>query len=89
MKVNGIMKRVFCMIGLGLICVVTGCVPLATDLRKEGFDLVQKGFDSLDESPTLYEVIALDLPEDFDRREYNALAENVFRIKTYLRDLKS
>jgi hypothetical protein len=61
MKVNGIMKRVFGMIGLGLICVVTGCVPMATDLRKEGFNLVQKGFDSLDESPTLYEVIALDL----------------------------
>ncbi len=36
-----------------------GCVPLATDLRKIGFNEIQKGFASLDKPPNLLEVIEL------------------------------
>jgi len=35
------------------------CVPLATDLRKFGFNEIQKGFASLDKTPNLHEVIEL------------------------------
>jgi starvation-inducible outer membrane lipoprotein len=47
---------------MGLICIslvfsLIGCVTLATDHRKEGFDTIQKGFASLDETPNLHEVI--------------------------------
>lgn len=35
------------------------CVPLATDLRKIGFNEIQKGFASLDKTPNLHEVIEL------------------------------
>ena len=36
-----------------------GCVPLATDLRKIGFNEIQKGFASLEKTPNLHEVIEL------------------------------
>ena len=36
-----------------------GCVPMATDLRKIGFEEIQKGFASLDKTPDLHEVIEL------------------------------
>jgi hypothetical protein len=42
---------------LGLF--VSGCVPLATDTRKEGFQSFEKSFVSLDESPSLNEMIDL------------------------------
>ena len=44
---------------LGFICYLTGCVPLATDLRKEGFRTLQQGFRSLPPTPNLHEVIEL------------------------------
>lgn len=37
----------------------SGCVPLATDVRKEGFRSFDKSFASLDDSPELNEVIDL------------------------------
>ena len=43
----------------GLIYGLAGCVPLATDVRKEAFRTFDKSFDSLGESPTLNEVIDL------------------------------
>ena len=36
-----------------------GCVPMATDLRKIGFNEIQKGFASFDKTPDLHEVIEL------------------------------
>lgn len=60
METRTIVRRIFKVIGVGLIGLVTGCVPLATDLRKEGFNLIQKGFASMDETPNLYEVVSLD-----------------------------
>lgn len=35
------------------------CVPLATDLRKIGFNEIQKGFATLDKTPNLHEVVEL------------------------------
>lgn len=42
---------------IGLLFSMIGCVTLATDCRKQGFDIIQKGFASLDETPDLHEVI--------------------------------
>ena len=39
--------------------ILISCVPLATDLRKIGFNEIQKGFASLDKTPNLHEVIEL------------------------------
>ncbi|RJR29702.1 MAG: hypothetical protein C4576_34905 [Desulfobacteraceae bacterium] len=44
---------------LALIYGLSGCVPLATDVRKEAFRSFDKSFGSLGESPTLNEVIEL------------------------------
>ncbi len=44
---------------VGLIYGLSGCVPLATDVRKEAFKSFDKSFGSLGESPTLNEVIDL------------------------------
>ena len=49
----------------GLICIclvflLVGCVTLATDRRKEGFDIMQRGFASLDATPNLNEEIKLE-----------------------------
>ncbi len=38
----------------------SGCVSLATDARKEGFNIIQRGFASIDPSPHLHEVIELE-----------------------------
>lgn len=44
---------------IGLAFCLVGCVSLATDLRKEGFDSIQKGFSQLKETPDLHKVIVL------------------------------
>ena len=44
---------------LALVCALTGCVSLATDCRKQGFNIIQRGFVSLEESPNLHQVIVL------------------------------
>ena len=45
---------------LVLFCLsVSGCVPLATDTRKEAFRNFDTSFNSLDEAPNLNEVIDL------------------------------
>jgi hypothetical protein len=53
------LKKISKLICPVLLFSLTGCVSLATDLRKEGFDVLQKGFVSLPETPTLNEVIQL------------------------------
>jgi hypothetical protein len=50
---------IFGLIGSGLVFSLFGCVTLATDLRKEGFNIIQKGFAALDETPNLHAVIKL------------------------------
>ncbi|MEW6667878.1 MAG: hypothetical protein AB1512_21925 [Thermodesulfobacteriota bacterium] len=44
---------------LCLILAFTGCVPLATDVRKEGFRSFDQSFACLDESPNVNEVVDL------------------------------
>ena len=44
---------------IGLAFLLVGCVSLATDFRKEGFDSMQKGFTSLKATPDLHKVITL------------------------------
>jgi len=41
------------------VCSLTGCVSLATDCRKHGFNIIQKGFVSLEELPNLHEVVII------------------------------
>ena len=50
---------------IGLICVgllflLTGCASLATDYRKEGFRMTQRGFDRIESTPNLNRVIELE-----------------------------
>lgn len=45
------------------LAILMGCVPMATDLRKIGFNEIQKGFASLENSPKLqhlHEVVELE-----------------------------
>ena len=41
------------------LAIFISCVPMATDLRRIGFNEIQKGFDSLDKTPNLYEIVRL------------------------------
>jgi hypothetical protein len=47
------------LVALALIVTFSGCVPLATDVRKEGFRSFDHSFANLDDSPALNEVIEL------------------------------
>jgi len=47
------------LVALALIMGLSGCVPLATDVRKEGFRSFDQSFANLDDSPALNEVIDL------------------------------
>lgn len=42
-----------------LVFALTGCTTLATDLRKEGFDRLQQGFEGIPETPELHDIIEL------------------------------
>ncbi len=46
-------------IGLISIFLLTGCTPYSTNLRKEGFKLIQQSFESIEPSKSLYEVVEL------------------------------
>ena len=50
---------VFIFAGLIPAFLFISCVPMATDLRKIGFNEIQKGFASFDKTPDLHEVIEL------------------------------
>ena len=63
------------MVGLLLIFAVTGCSSHATDYRKQGFDMMQRGFASIEKTTDLYEVIELKNVKVFiagDRKHFNA-----------------
>jgi len=51
--------RIFQPLCLLVIAVLSGCVPMATDLRKIGFNEIQKGFASLEKTTDLHEIIEL------------------------------
>lgn len=53
------LHRILKFVCLGLVFLLMGCVTLATDRRKEGFDILQRGFTSLEETPNLNEVIKI------------------------------
>jgi hypothetical protein len=53
------LHKIMGLIFIGLIFSLIGCVTLATDHRKEGFDIIQKGFASLKETPDLHEVMKI------------------------------
>ena len=44
---------------IGLVSLLAGCGSYATELRKEGFDFMQKGFAAIEPSPELYEVVEI------------------------------
>ena len=46
-------------IGLGLVFLLTGCAASTTDYRVEGFRLATKSFNTISESPGLYEVVEI------------------------------
>jgi hypothetical protein len=45
---------------LGLLCLLAGCSSHVTDYRKMGFDFMQQGFASIENTPDVYEIIELD-----------------------------
>ena len=45
---------------LGLLCLLAGCGSHVTEYRKMGFDYMQQGFASIENTPELYEVIELE-----------------------------
>ena len=47
------------LIGLLFTFAVTGCSSYATDCRKEGFNLTQQAFASIEPTPDVYEVVEL------------------------------
>jgi len=53
------LMRIFQHFCLLVIAVLSGCVPMATDLRKIGFNEIQKGFASLEKTTDLHEIIEL------------------------------
>ncbi|MBW1698700.1 MAG: hypothetical protein JRK26_18095 [Deltaproteobacteria bacterium] len=53
-------KKILLLLFLPLMALLYNCVPMATDLRRIGFNEIQKGFDSLEKTPNLYEIIKLD-----------------------------
>ena len=51
--------KLFWLICLGFVFLLSGCVTLATDRRKEGFTALQNGFTSLAETPDLHKIIKI------------------------------
>ena len=56
---NTLVHKILKLSYIGLAFLLVGCVSLATDLRKEGFDAMQKGFTSVKETPNLHKVITI------------------------------
>lgn len=52
-------KKQHILISLLVLVILISCVPMATDLRRIGFNEIQKGFDSLEKSPNLFEIVSL------------------------------
>lgn len=44
---------------IGIVFLLIGCTAVATDRRKEGFDALQRGFNSIPETPEIHEVVVL------------------------------
>lgn len=52
-------RRIIMLISLGLVWIVAGCASLPTDYRQEGFSFVQKGFESIEGTGKVHEVVEL------------------------------
>jgi len=53
-------RKIYAWAALGCtFFLLVGCVTLATDRRKEGFNTFNQGFDSLAPTPNLHEVVVL------------------------------
>ena len=57
MKKSSIGQFLFCLVGLFAFA---GCGSHVTEYRKMGFDFIQQGFASIENTPELYEVIELE-----------------------------
>lgn len=67
-------KKVNILIWVGLICLLASCSSIATEYRREGFSLLQKGFLSIEETPDLNEVVELKNVRVYivgDRKHFN------------------
>lgn len=58
MAIRNLHKTIL-LICLGLLSSLTGCTSFATDCRKDGFNIITKGFDSIEPTPSLNEVVEL------------------------------
>ena len=59
---------------LGLAFILGGCASYVTDCRKQGFNLIQKGFASIEETEDVYEVVELKNVKVYvvgNRRQFN------------------
>lgn len=55
-----IYRKVKDILFLGLIILMgTACAPIATDYRREGFNLTQQSFKHFEQDPDLYEVVEI------------------------------
>jgi len=71
MKMRSIRRVLFC---LGGVCALAGCSAHVTEYRKMGFDFIQQGFASIENTPDLYEVIEIEKVRVFivgDRKHFN------------------
>jgi hypothetical protein len=71
MRKRFIHSFLFCLMGLGSLA---GCGSHVTDYRKMGFDFMQQGFASIENTPDVYEVIELEKVRVFivgDRKHFN------------------
>jgi hypothetical protein len=82
---NEAKRVVIILIAFGCAWVLAGCASLAGDYRKEGFHLVQQGFESIEGTGRVHEVVELrnvkvhivSDREDFDWEEASAFGSPV------------
>jgi len=71
MKKRFIHPILFCLVGLWSLA---GCSSHVTDYRKMGFDFIQQGFASIENTPDVYEIIELEKVRVYvvgDRKHFN------------------
>ncbi len=59
---------------MGWMFILAGCSSYVTDYRRTGFDLIQRGFASLESTPDVYEVVELEKVRVYivgDRKHFN------------------
>ena len=56
---QAVLRKMILLTSISLLFFLVGCVSLATDRRKQGFETLQRGFTSLEETPDLHEIVTL------------------------------